>query len=174
MKTLFAFFCKVLDALTGLVAIAAGILLFVPVFSIFYEVVSRGLFNEPTEWATELSTYCVLMAGFLGMGEALARGRHIHVDMVISHLSKRKNLILRLVVSVICLVFTAVFCYTSAEMAYTSYDLDMVAASTLRMPLWIPQLSMPIGIGVLFLQFIRLFGETMQAYHQEVKGGKTV
>lgn len=171
MKTLFAFFCKVLDALTGLVAIAAGILLFVPVFSIFYEVVSRGLFNEPTEWATELSTYCVLMAGFLGMGEALARGRHIHVDMVISHLPQKTNEVLRMAVSIICMIFTVIFCYTSAQMVYTSYDLDMVAASTLRMPLWIPQLSMPIGIGVLFLQFVRLFGESVLAYRNE-KGGK--
>ena len=56
-------------------------------------------------------------------------------------------------------------------MVYTSYDLDMVAASTLRMPLWIPQLSMPIGIGVLFLQFVRLFGESVLAYRNE-KGGK--
>ena len=52
-------------------------------------------------------------------------------------------------------------------MVYTSYDLDMVAASTLRMPLWIPQLSMPIGIGVLFLQFVRLFGESVLAYRNE-------
>lgn len=46
-------------------------------------------------------------------------------------------------------------------MAWMSYDLDMVAASTLRMPLWIPQASMPVGIGLLLLQFVRLFLESL-------------
>lgn len=68
------------------------------------------------------------MAGFLGMGEALARGRHIHVDMMISHLPQKTNEILRMAVSIICMIFTVIFCYTSAQMVYTSYDLDMVAA----------------------------------------------
>ena len=149
MQSIFAVYNRILEKVTNFTAVLAGILLFVPVFSIFYEVVSRGLFNEPTEWATELSTYCVLMAGFLGMGEALARGRHIHVDMMISHLPQKTNEVLRMAVSIICMIFTVIFCYTSAQMVYTSYDLDMVAASTLSMPLWIPQLSMPIGIGVL-------------------------
>ena len=171
MQSIFAVYNRILEKVTNFTAVLAGILLFVTVFSIFYEVVSRGLFNEPTEWATELSTYCVLMAGFLGMGEALARGRHIHVDMMISHLPQKTNEVLRMAVSIICMIFTVIFCYTSAQMVYTSYDLDMVAASTLRMPLWIPQLSMPIGIGVLFLQFVRLFGESVLAYRNE-KGGK--
>lgn len=91
--------------------------------------------------------------------------------MMISHLSQKTNEVLRMAVSIICMIFTVIFCYTSAQMVYTSYDLDMVAASTLRMPLWIPQLSMPIGIGVLFLQFVRLFGESVLAYRNE-KGGK--
>lgn len=41
------------------------------------------------------------MAGFLGMGEALARGRHIHVDMMISHLPQKTNEVLRMAVSII-------------------------------------------------------------------------
>lgn len=160
MQSIFAVYNRILEKVTNFTAVLAGILLFVPVFSIFYEVVSRGLFNEPTEWATELSTYCVLMAGFLGMGEAMARGRHIHVDMMISHLPQKTNEVLRMAVSIICMIFTVIFCYTSAQMVYTSYDLDMVAASTLRMPLWIPQLSIPMilygsitgeSIGQLFM-----------------------
>lgn len=56
MQSIFAVYNRILEKVTNFTAVLAGILLFVPVFSIFYEVVSRGLFNEPTEWATELST----------------------------------------------------------------------------------------------------------------------
>ncbi|MCH3949564.1 MAG: TRAP transporter small permease [Acidaminococcus sp.] len=166
-------FNRFLDVITRITGIMAGILLFIPVFAIFYEVISRGVFNQPTEWATEISTYCVLMAGFLGMGTALAKGRHIHVDMVISHLSERTNIILRIVSCIICIIFTVIFCWKSAEMAYMSYDLDMLAASTLRMPLWIPQLSLPVGTIVLLLQFVRMLIENVQALasHGEKKGG---
>ena len=50
MQSIFAVYNRILEKVTNFTAVLAGILLFVPVFSIFYEVVSRGLFNEPTEW----------------------------------------------------------------------------------------------------------------------------
>ena len=161
MRGFLSVYSKILHGITAVVGVIAGLLLFIPVFSVFYEVVSRGLFNKPTEWAIEMSTYCVLMAGFLGLGVALAAGRHIHVDIVLARLGPRTNDVRHVIVTLIGVVFTAVFFVTSAQMAWMSYDLDMVAASTLRMPLWIPQASMPVGIGLLFLQFVRLFLESL-------------
>ena len=43
MQSIFAVYNRILEKVTNFTAVLAGILLFVPVFSIFYEVVSRGL-----------------------------------------------------------------------------------------------------------------------------------
>ena len=36
-----------------------------------------------------------------------------------------------------------------------SYEMDNTSPSTLRTPMWIPQMSLPIGMGLLLLQFVR-------------------
>jgi C4-dicarboxylate transporter, DctQ subunit len=161
VKDFLRVYSRVLKKITGWVGILAGVLLFIPAFSIGYEVVSRSLFNKPTEWAIELSTYCVLMAGFLGLGVALAAGKHIHVDMFTSRLSERSQGYLRVVTTLIGVIFSAVFFGASAEIAWLAWDFHMIAASTLRVPLWIPRISMPVGGAVLLLQFIRLFLESL-------------
>lgn len=33
--------------------------------------------------------------------------------------------------------------------------MDNTSPSTLRTPMWIPQMSLPIGMGLLLLQFVR-------------------
>ena len=67
MKSFLAVYRKFLMGLTRVVGIIAGLLLFIPAFSVVYEVIMRGMFNSPTEWVVEISTYCVTIAGFLGM-----------------------------------------------------------------------------------------------------------
>ena len=113
MKSALEVYEKFLNAITKAVGVIAGILLLLPALMVFYEVVMRGLFNAPTEWSIELSVYCVLVAGFLGMSVTYAAGKHIHVEM------------------------------------------DNTSPSTLRTPMWIPQMSLPIGMGLLLLQFVR-------------------
>lgn len=84
MKSALEVYEKFLNAITKAVGVIAGILLLLPALMVFYEVVMRGLFNAPTEWSIELSVYCVLVAGFLGMSVTYAAGKHIHVDIVLA------------------------------------------------------------------------------------------
>ena len=69
--------------LTRVVGIIAGLLLFIPAFSVVYEVIMRGMFNSPTEWVVEISTYCVTIAGFLGMAVTFVANKHIKVDILL-------------------------------------------------------------------------------------------
>lgn len=80
---------KFLKVLTKLVGVIAGALVMYCAFSIVWEVIARGLLNSPTEWVMEISTYCILIAGFLGMGVAYAGKKHIHVDIFVSQMSPK-------------------------------------------------------------------------------------
>ena len=148
-------------SIVGLAALAsrvsgliAGICILAIALSVSYEVVLRALFNAPTEWVNEVSVYLVLISAFLGFAPALAAGKHINVDLVTSKLSARTNRLLKILCSVLGLGFSLVFLVTSAEMTLNSYELGLLSTSTLRVPLYIPQLSMPIGFAVLTLQFL--------------------
>jgi len=135
----------------------AGALLFIPALSITYEVLMRGLLNQPTEWAIEVSTYCVVIAGFLGMPHAYSAGKHINVDIVISKLTDRTRCMLQVITSAAGTVFCFLLCVKGFQMSMLSLELNNLAPSTLQTPLWIPQASLPIGFALLTLQFLGTF-----------------
>ena len=57
--------------------------------------------------------------------------------------------------SLIGIFYSVIFMIYSWNMAMLSLEMNNCAPTTLGTPLWIPQLSMPIGFAVLCLQIIR-------------------
>lgn len=147
-------YATILQKVTKIVGLFAGLLLFVPVLMVFYEVIMRGVFNAPTEWSMELSVYCVIIAGFLGMPVTYGAGKHIKVDIFTSKMSPKSCCILEIITSMIGAIFCLVFFIEAVDMVTLSHELDRRSPDTLRTPLWIPQLAMPIGMGLLFLHFL--------------------
>lgn len=152
---------KILQVLTKLVGVIAGVLVLYCAFSIVWEVIARGLLNSPTEWVMEISTYCVLIAGFLGMGVAYAGKKHIHVDIFVSKMSPKTLTYVEVLTSLIGIFYSLIFMIYSWNMAMLSLEMNNCAPTTLGTPLWIPQLSMPIGFAVLCLQIIRTLLENI-------------
>ena len=151
IKTIIVGLAAAASRISGVIA---GICILVVALSVSYEVVLRFLFNAPTEWVNEISVYLVLISAFLGFAPALAAGKHINVDLLTSKLSPQVNRPLKLICSLIGLVFSLVFLVTSTEMTLNSYELGLLSTSTLRVPLYLPQMAMPIGFFILSLQFI--------------------
>jgi len=132
----------------------AGICILATAFFVTYEVLLRALFDAPTEWVNEVSVYLILISAFLGFAPALAAGKHISVDLVTSKLSAQANKFLGIIISILGLGFSLVFLVTSSEMVLNSYQLNMLSTSTLRIPLYVPQSSLPVGFFMLSLQFL--------------------
>ncbi len=148
------FIVKLADSLNRASGVVAGICILAIATFVTYEVVLRFVFNAPTEWVNEVSVYLGLISAFLGFAPALASGKHISVDLVISKLSPETNKVLKLLVSLLGLLFSIVFLITSLEMTLNAYRLNMLSVSTLRIPLFIPQMALPIGFALLSIQFV--------------------
>ena len=161
MEKVLIIYEKILQVLTKLVGVIAGVLVLYCAFSIVWEVIARGLLNSPTEWVMEISTYCVLIAGFLGMGVAYAGKKHIHVDIFVSKMSPKTLTYVEVLTSLIGIFYSFIFMIYSWDMAMLSLEMNNCAPTTLGTPLWIPQLSMPIGFAVLCLQIIRTLLENI-------------
>lgn len=155
MKALITLYAKIIDKITEWVGAMAGILVLLTAVAIFIEVVMRGIFNSPTEWAVEMAVYFVLIAGFLGMPIAYSAGKHINVDIFISHLNPRTKCVLEIFNCIIAVIFCAIFFNEALGMSLLSLDMNQLSPSTLRVPLWIPQMALPIGMGLLVLQFLK-------------------
>ena len=150
-----------LDAVTGAVGFFSGLLVLFMGFMIFYEVICRSVFNAPTEWVMELSTYCLTTCGFLGMGVAYAGKKHIHVDILLSKLSEKNCTYLGVFTSLAGAMYALLFTIEGSQMVALSMELNTTAPTTLSTPLWIPQLAMPVGMLLLFLHLVYTFLENI-------------
>lgn len=145
---------RIVGLLTKTAGVFAGALVLATGFMIVYEIIARGVFNSPTEWVTELSTYCIIIAGFLGMGVAYAGKKHIQVDILIMHLSPKVKCWIELITCILALYYSYVFVVEGWGMTMLSIEFDNRAPTTLSTPLWIPQISMPAGLAILGLQIL--------------------
>lgn len=146
---------KFVNGITRVVGVIAGALVLYTAFAIVFEVVCRSIFHTPTEWVMEVSTYCVVIAGFLGMGVTYAGKKHIHVELVISNFSAKTRCYIEALTCVAGIFYSILFSVEAWEMTMRSLEYNNCAPTTLGTPLWIPQISMPIGMAVLVLQIVR-------------------
>ena len=154
MESFIKSYDKFVTAITKLVGVIAGALILYTAFAIVFEVVCRTL-HTPTEWVMEISTYCVVIAGFLGMGVTYAGKKHIHVELVINNFSPKTRCYIEVLTCIAGIFYSFIFAVEAWEMTMRSLEYNNCAPSTLGTPLWIPQISMPIGMAVLVLQIIR-------------------
>lgn len=155
MKKTIAGIEKAIMSLTDIMTMFAGVGFLITAFIISYEIVMRAAFNEPTEWSLELSVYLVLIGGFLGMAATYRDGKHIRLDLITDRLPKSWQTYFSIVAGIGTLVFGVIFFIESIDMVATSYQMERTSTSTLRVPLYLPQLALPIGGLFLVLQVIR-------------------
>ncbi|WP_236614577.1 TRAP transporter small permease [Sporomusa ovata] len=146
---------QIIQKVTSLATVLAGLFILATAVIVCYEVIARGLFDAPTEWSLELSVYLVLASGFLGLAATYADDKHIRVDILTARLSERSNACLTIFVGIVVTGMCFVFLVESWDMVLTSYQMNNTSPSTLRVPLFIPQLSLPVGFLLLLLQLAR-------------------
>ena len=174
MRTLFLTIDRVIQAMTSIAAHISGIFIAIIALIVFYEIVMRGMFNAPTEWSIEISGYLVLISGFLGFAAALADDKHICVDLITAKLPEKLRLPLQMIVYLAGLFFSYVLFVEGLDMTLTSFELMRTSTSTLRIPLYIPHASIPIGGLLLLLQFARKIVYSWIALRTEMgQGGQS-
>jgi len=98
--------------------------------------------------------YTLAAGSFLALAAALRQGDHIRVTLLIQRLSARA----RWWVEVFCLgiatFLSGYFAWFAAKLVWGSYVYHDVSQNIDATPLWIPQLSMAIGLAALFLAFL--------------------
>jgi len=133
------------------------------VLLIVVEIFLRSLFNASTLITAEYSGYFLVSVVALGLGYTMQHRAHIRITLIWDRLSsamkRRIDILMGTISSAICLFAI----YYSILMVYETYSLGMRADSIVETPLWIPQLSVPVGIFLLFLQLIALILRSLRS-----------
>lgn len=124
------------------------------VFVVCQMVFVRAVLGESSIWQTEFVTFALIAATFLGAPYILLTRGHVNVDLlplVLSHPARKR---LALLASALALVFCAAVFYSSLHWWWDAWSLNLTTPTIWRARLWIPYLSVPVGMGLLCLQYV--------------------
>jgi TRAP-type mannitol/chloroaromatic compound transport system permease small subunit len=119
-----------------------------------YEVLMRYLINRPTIWSLEMSQF--LFAGFiaLGGGYTFLHHGHVHVEILVSRFSERKQAIVRLFSWPLFFFFMIFFLTKVWEMSLESLFAREHSNSLFDPPVYPMKISIAVGVSLMLLQGI--------------------
>jgi len=126
-----------------------------------YSVVTRYFFNNPQPWVDELTGYLMVGAALLGAAETLRRREHISVDLAAGRLGPVGKRVLEIFGLLAVLLLSLLMVISGVDMVVFSYSMDLYSIGYLELPIWIPQLVVPVSFSLLGLvaaiQLARMF-----------------
>lgn len=154
MKTLARILRHVVNGLSYATGGIAALAILAAAIIITEGVVVRKLFGVSTIWQIEASIYLLMYACFVGAAFAQMHEHHLNVDLVIIHLTPRKREITLIIVSILSGIICAVLAWHAWPMWYEAFVRDDHSESLWGPPLWIPYFFLPLGMSLLFFQYV--------------------
>ncbi len=147
-------FIRAVRLISQLCGIAAATLIGLGVIVVCHMVFVRYALNQNTIWQTDFITYCLVAATFIGSPYVLMTRGHVNVDVLPHYAGPRLRYRLALLAAVMSLAFCLVMTVLTFQFWQEAWDNNWVSDTMWRARLWIPYASMPIGIGILTLQYV--------------------
>jgi len=147
-------FVRTVRFLSQLCGYVAAALIGSGVIVVCHMVFVRYVLNQNTIWQTDFVTYCLVAATFIGSPFVLMTRGHVNVDVLPHYARPRQRWWLALFAAVLSLAFCVTIAVLTFQFWKEAWDNRWVSDTMWRARLWIPYLSMPIGLGILTLQCI--------------------
>jgi len=132
----------------------ASVLIFLIVFSMLYEVISRYVFHAPTTWGMELATLLFGPYFLLGGAYLLHMRGHVSLDLLQKKLSAKNQRLLDLFSYVIIIVFSIIMFSYSFSPAIQAWEYKETSFSAWNPPIWPIKFAIPISVVLLGLQSV--------------------
>lgn len=144
---------RLLDGLYWTGGVLAAVCLALIAVLILTQIITR-YFGILVPGALELAGYAMAASSFLALAYALRVGGHIRVSLVLLLMPARARWACDLWCLAVGTLLTGFFAWFVAEMVHTTWRFGDRTPGLLDIPLWIPQLSMLIGLIVLLIAFL--------------------
>jgi TRAP-type C4-dicarboxylate transport system permease small subunit len=147
----FVAFVRKLSEIAGMTAAA---MIAVSVLIVCQMVLMRYVLGEPTAWQTELVTYLLVGATLIGSPYVLKIRGHVSVDLLPHFLSERGRERQRVASACAGIFFCGVLLWSGSVLWYDAWADNWLSETVWAVPLWIPYAALPIGFGLMLLQYL--------------------
>ena len=147
----FAALVRLLSRISG---VFATLLILLSILIVCQMIFQRVVLKESTIWQTEFVIFALIAATFIGAPYVLLTRGHVNVDLLPLMLGHRGRVALALFASVLSLAFCIAVLWQSVFWWHEAFVTDRLTSSMWRARVWIPYLSIPVGMGLICLQYL--------------------
>lgn len=133
------------------------------------DVMGRYLFNKPILGTLEIFEILLPALVLLGLGYTQEADAHVKVEILLNLVSEKKRLLLRFVTYICGLFISIIFLWRGLLLSMIYYRMNRVIG-TINVPLYLPQLLVPIGFTMLALVLIIQIIEVLSNYGKIKEG----
>ncbi|MDX1708232.1 MAG: TRAP transporter small permease [Desulfobacterales bacterium] len=142
---------------------ALSAMLGVMILVAFLQIILRNVFSSGIPWGDPLVRYLVLWVGFIGASLATKESKHITIEIFARWSSGRANQYLKAVSNLISTLVCGLLVF--AGWTFVSNEAQMGSTTFLQIPLWIPQIIIPVTFALMTLRFgLRFWVELKMIY----------
>lgn len=160
-----ALYVRAVTALSQLAGFFAMLLLALAVVVVTQMIVMRYALGASTVWQTEFVIYAVVAATFLGSPYVLIHRGHVNVDILPNALGGRPRFLMELAGGLVSLAFCALLAWSGWQYFHEALSRGWTTDTVWALPLWIPLLPLPLGIGLLCLQYVAELWRLLRSGH---------
>ena len=119
------------------------------------EIFARAFLGTSFMWSEELSRYLIIVSTYFGAAAAIRTREHIRVELVLNMLPRAMRRSLEVLGTLACAVFAGTVAVVGYRWVHEMVTLGLVSAeSSLPVPIWMFQLVVPIGFGIMALRLV--------------------
>jgi C4-dicarboxylate transporter DctQ subunit len=117
----------------------------------FLQIILRNVFSSGISWGDPLVRYLVLWVGFIGASLATKEGKHITIEVFSRWFSEHGNRYLKPIPYLVSVFICSLM--TFAGWTFVQNEAQMGGTFFLEIPVWIPQVIIPITFALMTLRF---------------------
>jgi len=157
MQTPLSVVDKFVEILANILVSIAGAALAMMMFMMAIDVIGRYFFNSPLPGGLEMVEFFMALIVPLSIAYCASKRSHVAVDLVVDHLPKILRQILRVIVTILSIVFVALISWQNFLYIFEIRDSNLTSA-VLKIPAYPFVASVFVGMTVFaFIMFVYLF-----------------
>lgn len=151
-------------------AVATGLLIYVACLFMFAMVITRYFFAYSDASVEIIARYMMIWATFIGVSCAVKGGGNIRFTLVEQMLPPAGRRALTIAGYVVAIAICAAITWSGIALVGETIMFDERMPTALRWPIWVFHVSVPLGGGLLVLQFVRAILDTVRSPLSSISG----
>ena len=147
-------FVHIVSTVSRVGSVVAIILMATAALVVCQMVFIRYVLNDSTIWQTEFVIYALVAATFLGSPYVLMEKGHVNIDILQNLSGPRLRLALEIASGTVGLAFCLLFAWSGWHHFYEAWVNNWTTDTVWAPTLWIVLLPIPLGVGMMCLQYV--------------------